>query len=127
MSVENVHDYPAPVWRRFRQPAHAGRFADEAGVIRAEAGSPAARSVLRLELKLEGGRVAEARFMAYGCPTAIAVGDWLAERLLDSAAADWAGIDAERIRGALEIPDDRVHCALMGEDVLRQLAKQIRS
>jgi hypothetical protein len=32
-----------------------------------------------------------------------------------------AAIGAPEIRQALEIPEDKAHCALMGEDVLRSL------
>ena len=95
------------------------------GVLSAEAGSPAAKSLLKLQLKMAQGVVSEAAFRAYGCPTAIAVGEWLAASLPGQKAAEWSRISASGIRQALEIPDDRAHCALMGEDVIRALAQQI--
>ncbi|MFT4046701.1 MAG: iron-sulfur cluster assembly scaffold protein [Solimonas sp.] len=117
--------YHAPIWQRFRAPLHGGRL-EGAQVAEAQAGSPAARSVLRLQVEIDdGGAVRRARFQAYGCPTAIAVGEWLSERLESLAPAAWSAIDAAAIRIALEISDDKAHCALMGEDALCALTKQM--
>ncbi len=120
----NAFAYAEPVWQRFSEPKGVGELKGE-GVLSAEAGSPAAKSLLKLQLKLGQGVVTEAAFRAYGCPTAIAVGEWLATSLLGQKPAEWTQMSASRIRQALEIPDDRAHCALMGEDVLRALAKQV--
>lgn len=127
MTVDNVFDYAAPIWSRFSEPRHAGVIAPGAGVLVAQAGSPAAKSLLRLTVRMLRGQVAEARFQAYGCPSAIAVGEWLAQELVGTVPDRWAGISAAQIRQALEIPDDRAHCALMGEDVIRVLQQQVQA
>lgn len=123
--LHNIFDYSPGVWSRFRQTPHAGRFAEgESGVASAQAGSVAARSLLRLQLRRRPEGVA-ARFQAYGCPTAIAVGEWLCEQIEARGLTALAGLRAPDIRQALEISDDRIHCALMGEDVLNTLVQQI--
>jgi NifU-like protein involved in Fe-S cluster formation len=78
-----------------------------------------------MQVKMEQGVVTEAAFRAYGCPTAIAVGEWLAANLTGKSPADWPLLTSAKIRQTLEIPDDRAHCSLMGEDVVRALLKQI--
>lgn len=128
MSAHNIHAYSEPVWQRFSAPRHAGGLAAGAGVHEAQAGSVAARSLLRLAVQMQAGAVVQARFKAYGCPSAIAVGEWLAEQLqgrsLESLRlSDFA---APVIRAALEIPEDRAHCALMGEDAVRALIAQLQ-
>lgn len=120
----NAFAYAEPVWQRFSEPQNAGELQGD-GVLSAEAGSPAAKSLLKLQLKMAQGVVSQAAFRAYGCPTAIAVGEWLAASLPGQKPAEWSRISASGIRQALEIPDDRAHCALMGEDVIRALAQQI--
>jgi NifU-like protein involved in Fe-S cluster formation len=124
---DNVFAYQAPIWQRFRAPRHAGRLPPGGRLFEAQAGSPATRSVLRLQVEVRGDAVRQARFQAYGCPTAIAVGEWLAECIETQPPATWAAIDAAAIRSALEIPEDKAHCALMGEDALRALARQMSS
>ncbi len=116
----NPFGYAAPIWQYFRHPVHSGEFAPGTpGVVSGEAGSKAARSVLRLQLRFEVGRVADVRFKAYGCPSSIAVGAWIAEWSLGRSAAELAALRAADVRQALEIADDRAHCALLGEDALR--------
>jgi len=121
LPLPNAFGYPAPIWRRFREPLHAGVLE---GATKARASTPASKSLIELAFRIDGeGRVSEARFQAYGCPTTIAVGEWLAEQAQGRAIEDLRGIDAQDIRAALEIPDDRAHCAILGEDLLKQLLK----
>ncbi|WP_169740698.1 iron-sulfur cluster assembly scaffold protein [Nevskia soli] len=116
----NPFGYAEPIWERFTHPRHVGEFpAGTPGVVTGEAGSKAARSVLRLQLRFEGGRVADVRFRAYGCPSSIAVGAWIVEWSLGKTPAELAALRAAELRQALEIADDRAHCALLGEDALR--------
>lgn len=116
----NPYGYGPEIWRLFRETPNAGRFPEAAPqVISAEAGTPAARSVLRLALRLDGDRVAEARFLANGCPTTIAVGAYVAGWAQGKALTDLTALKAPALRAALEIPEDRAHCALLGEDALR--------
>jgi NifU-like protein involved in Fe-S cluster formation len=117
---DNPFAYGAAIWELFREAPRAGRFpAGTAGVVRGQAGTPAARSVLRIELQFDAERVADARFGAYGCPTSIAVGAWIAAEAIGKTAPELRTLTAAKLRAVLEIPDDRAHCALMGEDALR--------
>lgn len=122
----NPFGYSGPIWKLFRTVPHAGGFAaGTPGVVTAEAHSNAARSRLRLQLRFEHGRVADARFRAYGCPTSIAVGAWLADWAIGKDAHELASLDAARVREELEIPEDRAHCALLGEDALRAVLDRL--
>ncbi len=125
LSADNPFDYPQPIWQRFRTAPRAGRFAaDEPGVLTGRAGTPAANSVLELQLKFAAGKVADAHFRAYGCPASIAVGAWLAEWCIGRNREQLAGLTAAELRLALEIPDEKAHCALLGEDALKALLKE---
>ena len=121
----NGFGYSDTVWPRFAHPARSGVFeASESGVVAARAGTPASKSIIALALKVDGARVLDARFQAYGCPITIAVGEWLAEQALARGVKELGGIDAAQIRAALEIPEDRAHCAVLGEDLVRALVGQ---
>lgn len=116
----NPFGYAEPIWALFTHPPQVGEFPPGTpGVVSGEAGSKAARSVLRLQLRLEGGRVADARFRAYGCPSSIAVGGWIAQWSRGKSVEELRALRAADLRQALEIPDDRAHCALLGEDAVR--------
>ncbi|MFA5940209.1 MAG: aminotransferase class V-fold PLP-dependent enzyme [Sinimarinibacterium sp.] len=124
-AVQDIGDvYPLSVWARFSNPAHGGCL-QGAAVRVARATTPASRA--EMELSLKPGAPLEARFRAYGCPYTLAVGEWLAEVLERDGLPVLRRIDAAAIRSALEIPEERAHCALMGEDVVHSLLSQIES
>ena len=122
---QNPLAYPAEVWRLFMHTPGAGRFAVGApDILSAETGSPAGGARLRVALRIAEGRIADSRFQAYGCPYTIATGAWLANWLPGRAQADLAAPPLAELRAALEIPEDRAHCWLMAQDLLRDLSRQ---
>jgi NifU-like protein involved in Fe-S cluster formation len=118
----NPFGYPDPVWQLFRETPRAGAW--DTPALTATATTPANRSQLRLQVKMAGSRIDDARFQAYGCPTSVAVGAWLAGQVVGREVRELSGIDAKMIQEALEIPEDRAHCALLGEDLVRALVKE---
>jgi NifU-like protein involved in Fe-S cluster formation len=120
--------YSPQVWRLFETAPGAGRFGPEVtGVVVGEGHSRASTSALRLEFRVEAGKVADARFQAYGCPTSIAVGAWIAGWSRDRTPAEIVALRAARLRSELEIADDRAHCALLGEDAVRAAFPEFQS
>ena len=81
----------------------------------------ASASWLALHLQMVDGTVQAARFTAFGCPVGIAVGHWLADWAVGKSPAQLQALSVTALRAALEIPDDKLHCALMGEDALKAL------
>jgi len=123
---DNVFDYPAPVWAQFVEATrNSGEFAPGTpGLQTVRVENRASASWLALHLRLREGQVAEARFTAFGCPVGIAVGHWLAAQAIGKSPAELRALSTADLRRALEIPDDKLHCALMGEDALKSIALQ---
>ncbi|MCI0749139.1 MAG: iron-sulfur cluster assembly scaffold protein [Nevskiales bacterium] len=118
-------DYSARVWDLFNQTPRSGCFTEGTALI-GRASTPASRSALVLHIKMAGNRtIADARFQAYGCPTTIAVGAWLAGHVVGQDFRKLSELKAPAICQALEIPEERVHTALLGEDVVKSLLTQI--
>jgi NifU-like protein involved in Fe-S cluster formation len=117
----NPFGYSDAVWRLFRETPRAGVL--DGAALTGSATTPASRGRLRLQVRVKGSQIADARFQAYGCPTTIAVGAWLAEHAVGRSLTDLAGLRAADIRQALEIPEARLHCALLGEDAIKSLCR----
>jgi NifU-like protein involved in Fe-S cluster formation len=60
-------------------PRHGGELSDANAV--AEETNPVCGDRLRLSLRVHGGRIEAARFLAYGCPPTLVCGSALAEML----------------------------------------------
>jgi len=114
--------YSAKLIDHFRNPRNVGLMRDPDGVGEDEYGG--CGDVVRIYLRVQDGKVAEARFQTYGCgPTiaAVSAGSELAtgcevERLLDLTAVE--------VEAALDgLPDDRRHAAEVVVGALHAAAK----
>jgi nitrogen fixation NifU-like protein len=78
--------YPEPLLDHFRNPRHAGVLAAPALVVQVE--NPACGDILKLSVRMDGGRVVEAAFQVRGCTASIAAGSALAEWLHGKSLED---------------------------------------
>jgi NifU-like protein involved in Fe-S cluster formation len=85
--------YPPSFLDHLARPRSPGRL--EGATHRGRAEEHACGDVLSLDLRVEGGRIAEARFRAEGCPGVLAVGSALASVLPGRAATASAATAAE--------------------------------
>src|SRR5262249_6734551 len=115
--LERMNDSPQVI-DHFRSPRRPGVLRGQ-GVVTARAGTAGSNSVLQLGLHASGGRIREARFMAYGCPSTIAAGSWLSEWLMDRSLQEAAELSAATVAEALNLAPAKRHCAVLAEDALR--------
>src|SRR5438445_9248393 len=67
-----VPGYNEVVLDHYRHPRNVGEI--EGSPATAQVGDPATGDVLKISLRIEDGRVVEAKFKSFGCTAAIAVG-----------------------------------------------------
>jgi nitrogen fixation NifU-like protein len=106
-------------------PRNAGELAD-ADVV-AEEVNPVCGDRLKLSLRVRGGRVEAARFMAYGCPPTLACGSALAEMLEGMTLEEAARLARQDIARALGgLPARKQHAAALAVETLREALEQVR-
>ena len=99
-------------------PRHAGELAD--ADASAELTNPACGDRLRLTLRIKDGRIAAARFLAYGCPPTLACGSALTEMLEGITTAEAARITRQQITRALDgLPARKSHAAALAIETLQ--------
>jgi nitrogen fixation NifU-like protein len=115
--------YSEQVLEHFQNPRFVGDLADATVTVELE--NPACGDVLRLALKIEGGRIADVRFRAKGCVPAIACGSKLAEMLHQKRISE-VQIEANDLISALGgLPAASGHASHLAIDVLRQALRRI--
>lgn len=114
--------YPPAVWAGFWRAVPARQAEDTTTVL---VRTPASRAVLALSARCARGVVVDAGFRAFGDPTTIAVGAWLADWCQGKPVSALAELSAADIRAALAIGEDRLHCSLLGEDVVKALLQRL--
>jgi len=99
------------------RPRNSGELADATAV--AELSNPVCGDRLRLSLRIADGRIAAARFLAYGCPPTLACGSLLTQMLEDIAIDEAARITRHQLIGALGgLPARKSHAAALAIETL---------
>jgi nitrogen fixation NifU-like protein len=82
-------------------------------------GAPACGDVMKLQIKVEGGVITDAKFKTFGCGSAIAssslVTEWVKGMTLDQAM----GLKNAQIAEELNLPPVKIHCSVLAEDAIK--------
>ena len=94
---------------------HDGGVLDRLGLV----GAPACGDVMKLQIKVEGGVITDAKFKTFGCGSAIAssslVTEWVKGMTLDQAM----GLKNAQIAEELNLPPVKIHCSVLAEDAIK--------
>jgi nitrogen fixation protein NifU and related proteins len=105
------------VLEHFRNPHNAGSLPDATAVV--EVVNPVCGDVLRLSVRMDAGRIAEARFKTQGCVAAIASSSVLTDLLVGKSPNEFRSITAKQISEALgKLPDSTFHAAQLCGDAV---------
>jgi NifU-like protein involved in Fe-S cluster formation len=98
-------------------PRNAGEVADADAV--SEQANPVCGDRLRLSLRVRGGRIESARFLAYGCAPTLACGSALAEMLEGLTTEEAARLTrADITKAAGGLPARKGHAAALAVETL---------
>lgn len=118
--------YSEQVLEHFRNPRNAGRLENATAAVQAT--NPVCGDILELAVRMERGRIAEARFLCRGCTTAIACGSLLTEELAGKTLEEARLIAAEKLSEELGgLPAATFHGAQLAAEALEMVMKQVAS
>ncbi|MEC4678194.1 MAG: Fe-S cluster assembly scaffold IscU [Nitrospirota bacterium] len=82
-------------------------------------GAPECGDVMKLQLKISGGVIEDARFKTFGCGSAIASSslatEWVKGKTIDEAFQ----IKNTEIVNELDLPPVKIHCSVLAEDAIK--------
>jgi len=82
-------------------------------------GAPECGDVMKLQLKISGGVIEDARFKTFGCGSAIASSslatEWVKGKTVDEAFQ----IKNTEIVNELNLPPVKIHCSVLAEDAIK--------
>jgi nitrogen fixation NifU-like protein len=106
----------------FQNPRCVGEIADASAV--AQVSNPVCGDVMKLWLKIDGGRIIDAKFKAQGCSAAIATSSYATEMVIGMNLDQARAITKEQIAEALGgLPQSKMHCSVLASDAIRQALK----
>ena len=110
--------YSAKVMDHFMNPRNVGEIENADGI--GEVGNPACGDMMRLYLKVEEGKVVEARFRTFGCGAAIASSSMLTEMIKGKSIDEARSITNQQVSDALDgLPPVKIHCSVMAEQAVK--------
>jgi NifU-like protein involved in Fe-S cluster formation len=116
--------YSSQLLDHFQNPRNAGEIAEADAT--AEIENPVCGDVLRLTLKVNDGRIIQAKFKAKGCVAAIASASALTELLVGASLAKAKNLRTEEISEAVGgLPQASTHAAQLALDTLAAALRQI--
>lgn len=102
----------------FENPRCVGELEDADGT--AEVSNPVCGDIMKLWVKVSGGKVVDATFKAQGCPAAIATSSFATEMLIGLDLGAAREITRERIaEGMGGLPPSKIHCSVLASDAIR--------
>jgi len=112
--------YSEQVIDHYENPRNVGKMdTTDPSVGTGMVGAPACGDVMKLQIKVEGGVIEDAKFKTYGCGSAIAssslLTEWVKGKTLDEARA----IKNIDIVEELSLPPVKIHCSVLAEDAIR--------
>ena len=110
--------YSEKVMDHFMNPRNIGEIENADGV--GEVGNPACGDMMRLYLKIDGGKVVDAKFRTFGCGAAIASSSMLTEMIKGKTVDEARAITNQHVADALDgLPAVKIHCSVMAEQAVK--------
>jgi Fe-S cluster assembly scaffold IscU len=120
--------YSDKVLDHYNQPRNVGSMdkSDEdvgTGVV----GAPECGDVMKLQIKVEGDTIVDAKFKTFGCGSAIASSslatEWVKGKTLDEAMS----IQNTEIVEELSLPPVKIHCSVLAEDAIKSAVADFKA
>lgn len=118
--------YSEKVMEHFRNPRNVGELENPDGVGRA--GNPICGDVMEMQIKVQNGIIADAKFRTFGCGAAIATSSMATEMVKGKSIEEALAISNKAVAEALDgLPAAKMHCSSLAEDALKAAIADYRS
>jgi len=118
--------YSAKLLDHFEHPRNVGEI--NGADASAQVENPACGDIMQLSLKLDAGRIVQARYRTRGCVAAIACGSALTELLIGLTPAEAAMLKRDAVLAAVGgLPNESTHASHLAIDALRAALGKIGS
>ena len=112
--------YSKKVLDHFENPKNMGSFdKDEENVGTGIVGAPECGDVMKLQIKVIGERITEAKFKTFGCGSAIAASSLATEWLKGKTLEEASEIKNTDIVDELALPPVKIHCSVLAEEAIK--------
>lgn len=110
--------YNKTVMDHFMNPRNMGDIPEADGI--GEVGAAACGDIMKMSLKVENGRITDARFKTFGCGSAIASSSMATELIKGRTLEEAMQFSNQEVVDALGgLPPVKIHCSVLAEEALK--------
>ncbi|MFB3919845.1 Fe-S cluster assembly scaffold protein NifU [Candidatus Velamenicoccus archaeovorus] len=117
--------YSEKVMEHFLNPHNVGELPDANGI--GNVGNPICGDIMRLYIKVQDGRIVDAKFKTFGCGAAIATSSMVTDLVRGKTIDEALQISNKAVAEALGgLPKVKMHCSVLAEEALRAAIEDYR-
>lgn len=110
-------EYSEKVMDHFMNPRNVGVIEDASGV--GQVGNAKCGDIMKVYLKIEDGRIEDAKFKTFGCGAAVATSSMATELVKGKTIQEALEVTNKAVMEALDgLPPVKVHCSCLAEEAL---------
>jgi nitrogen fixation NifU-like protein len=118
--------YSEKVMDHFTNPRNVGEMPDADGI--GVEGNPVCGDVMKIYIKVNEDKIADAKFQTFGCGAAIAVSSMVTEMVKGMTLEEALKITKASLADALDgLPPQKMHCSNLGADALHKAIEDYRN
>ena len=120
--------YSEKVIEHYENPRNVGSLdKNDDSVGTGLVGAPACGDVMKLQIKVEGGIITDAKFKTFGCGSAIASSSLVTEWVKGMSIEKAATLKNAQIAEELNLPPVKIHCSVLAEDAIKAAIADYRA
>ena len=110
--------YSEKVMEHFRHPRNVGEISDADGI--GEVGNAKCGDIMRMYIKVKDGIIIDAKFMTFGCGSAIATSSMATEMIIGKPVDEALELSNKAVVEALGgLPTHKIHCSVLAEEAVK--------
>ncbi|MBC8570074.1 Fe-S cluster assembly scaffold protein NifU [Zongyangia hominis] len=110
--------YSDKVMEHFTNPHNVGELPDADGI--GEVGNAKCGDIMKMYLKIDGGKITDIKFKTFGCGAAIATSSIATDMIKGQTIEDALKLTNKAVVEALDgLPPAKIHCSVLAEQAVK--------
>ncbi len=110
----------------FANPKNVGKMDDPDGV--GQVGNATCGDIMKMYLKIDDGRITDAKFQTFGCAAAIATSSMATTMIIGKTLEEAEKLTNRQVVEELEgLPPQKIHCSVLAEEAIKKAIDNYRS
>lgn len=110
--------YSEKVMDHFASPRNVGEIENADGI--GEVGNAKCGDIMKMYIKVEGGKIADVKFKTFGCGAAIATSSIATEMIIGQTIEAALKLTNKAVVEALDgLPSSKLHCSVLAEQAIK--------